>query len=186
MAESKQDLKIWDSRRGEVQQQYLWQPSNDTELSDCTVARTRNKRLVDTLVRNWHSTLPNPPPGWRLAFIVLDGNDVPLAVATWGRPVARMEDYEETLELTRQAHSDNAPFNTGSWFLARMRKYIRKHMPEIKRLISYQDADNHHGTIYKADNWNLVYEKFTEHTWKSRAGRRGTERQHKKKWERRV
>lgn len=82
------------------------------------------------------------------------------------------------------AHSNNVPYNFGSWALARMRKWIRQNMPEIERIISYQDASVHDGTIYKADNWNMVYEKHSEHTWTNRPNRRGTERQHKIKWER--
>lgn len=82
------------------------------------------------------------------------------------------------------AHAPAAPRNMGSWMLARMRAWIRKSMPEIVRIISYQDADIHHGTIYKADNWTQAYEKHTKHTWTNRPGRKGTERQHKIKWER--
>jgi hypothetical protein len=67
-----------------------------------------------------------------------------------------------------------------------MREYIRDHMPEIARLISYQDASAHHGTIYKADNWTKVYEKHGEHTWSNRDGRLGNERKHKIKWEYRL
>ena len=107
-----------------------------------------------------------------------------MACAMWGRPSARLEDQETTLELTRLAHSPSIPRNFGSWALARMRKWIRENMPEIVRLISYQDADIHHGTIYKADNWKMVYEKHTVHTWTNRPGRLGNERQHKIKWER--
>lgn len=154
----------------------LFGAPNAEKARDCTVARTRDMTLVSTLIRAWHSTLPTPPPGFRLAFTMLAPNLAPVAVATWGRPVARLEDQETTLELTRQAHSPNCPKNTGTYFLGQMRHYIREHLPQIKRLISYQDADRHRGTIYKADNWHCVYEKRREHSWKSRPGRRGTER----------
>jgi hypothetical protein len=163
---------------------FLFGKSNAVKVSDCSIGTTTEHRIIDPLIRAWHSTLPNPPPGWRVAFLVYASNLAPVAVATWGRPIARMEDQECTLELTRLAHSLDAPYNLGSWALARMRKWIRENMPEIERVISYQNADKHLGTIYKADNWHKVYEKFTEHTWTNRVGRKGTEATHKIKWER--
>lgn len=157
---------------------------NATRVTDCTVGRTRSYKLVRKLVAEWHSSLPYAPPGFRIAFVAYAPNLAPIAVAMWGRPTARMEDQKLTLELTRQAHAPEAPYNMGSWFLGKMRKHIREIMPEIVRLISYQNADIHHGTIYKADNWTMVYEKFTDHSWLTRPGRRGTEVMHKIKWER--
>ena len=155
-------------------------------VHDCAVARTRRHAIVDPLIRKWHSTLPNPPPGYRVAFVIFERKSrIPIGAATWGRPIARMEDFHFTLELTRLVHGPMAPKNLGTWALARMRYWIKKNMPEITRLISYQDADIHDGALYKADNWIKIYEKFTEHTWKTRPGRLGTERSHKIKWERR-
>lgn len=155
-------------------------------LADCRVLRTRSYRLVSELVACWHSVLPHSPAGFRVAFLVEDAGRHPIAVAMWGRPVARMEDQVATLELTRQAHGPWAPRNLGSWFLARQRAWIREHMPGIARLISYQDADAHDGALYKADNWRMVRETFSARSWsESRPGRRvGSERQHKIKWER--
>lgn len=156
---------------------------NANKATDCIVSRTRSYSTIKKLVRMWHSTLPIAPPGLRVGFIISAPNGHPVSAAMWGRPVARLEDQVHTLELTRLAHSPHAPRNLGSWSLAKMRKWIIENMPEINRLISYQDADIHHGTIYKADNWRKVYEKHGEHTWKNRPGRAGTERQHKIKWE---
>jgi len=147
------------------------------------IETTTSHAAVDPFIRSWHSTLPNPSPGFRVAFVVYAPNLAPVAVATWGRPVARMEDQEHTLELTRFAIGPDAPRNVGSWALARMRRWIRDNMPDVVRLISYQDADAHDGALYKADNWRQVYEKFTDHTWTNRPGRKGTERPHKIKWE---
>lgn len=149
----------------------------------CIVERTHSWKTCRDLISMWHSTLPNIPPGFKLAFIAYAPNYEPVACATWGRPVARLEDYQETLELTRLAHSPHVPKNFGSWILGQMRRYIRENMPEIKRLISYQDANIHQGTIYKANNWTQIYDKTTSHSWTNRSGRLGTERQHKIKWE---
>lgn len=112
--------------------------------------------LVKTLIHNWHRTLPNSPAGYRVAFLITDRADNVYGVATWGRPVARHIDQQKTLELTRYAISSAAPRNTATYGLARMRAWVRSVMPEVTRLVSYQDCDEHHGTIYRADNWTLA------------------------------
>lgn len=161
----------------------LWMPTV-SDVRECTVGVSHNRQLVQSLIRDWHSILPNPVPGWRVAFIMCAPDGLPLAVATWGRPIARLEDQITTLELTRQANGPYAPRNSSTFMLGRMRRWIRANMPNIKRLISYQDADRHLGTIYKADNWRCVGETYSDASWTNRAGRLGTERKHKMKWER--
>ena len=37
-----------------------------------------------------------------------------------------------------------------------MRRWIKKEMPSIACLISYQDTEVHSGTIYKASGWSSV------------------------------
>ena len=153
--------------------------------TDCTVTRTRSRALTTRLVRAWHSTLPNSPAGFRLAFIAYAPNQAPVAVALWGRPVARSEDQTTTLQLTRLAHGPGAPRNLGSWFLGQMRRYIRRHMPEIQRLITYHDADRHDGALYRADNWRLVYHRpVTNQDWRNRPGRSSPGVTNRVKWER--
>lgn len=162
----------------------LFKPRKQLSLSDCRIVPTASYKLVSMLVCRWHRTLPIAPPGFRVAFVGTDGASSLISVAMWGRPVARLEDQEKTLELTRLAHSPYVPRNFGSWGLARMRKWIRLNMSQIMRLISYQDASVHNGALYKSDNWHEVYEKETSHSWTNRPGRLGTEQKHRKKWER--
>ena len=152
-------------------------------LDDIAMRRTRSYTAIARLNAMWHSVLPESPAGMRVGFVFYAGA-VPIACAMWGRPSARMEDQTTTMELTRLAHSPSVPRNFGSWALARMRAWIREHMPEIVRIISYQDASIHHGTIYRADNWRQVYDHETTHSWGNRPGRLSNERQHKIKWER--
>ena len=56
-------------------------------------------------------------------------------------------------ELRRMAICDKAPKYTATRFLSIMQKHIKKKFPELTGLISYQDAEKHTGTIYKASNW---------------------------------
>lgn len=106
----------------------------------------------------WHSRLPLFGGTSRICF-ALEFNDVYFASAIWSQPVARLLPQQTWMELRRLAISDDAPYNTASWMLAKMAKRIKDDFPEIERLVSYQDLDVHSGTIYKASNW-----QSTRHT----------------------
>ena len=155
-------------------------------LAAYSLIRTHRHADVDPLIRAWHSTHPYPRAMWMIAFLITDPDGQPVAVATWDHPTAPKEDQSHTLELTRYAIGPTAPRNLGTWGLGRMRHWIRAHLPHISRLISYHDADAHHGTIYRADNWLEVYHKRkpNEGPWSHRPGRRPSQRTHKVKWER--
>jgi hypothetical protein len=161
----------------------LW-PPDATSPRQCTVITTTQRRLAQALIRAWHSSQPNAPAGERLAFLACAPNSAPVAVALWGRPTARAEDQIHTLQLTRLAHGPGAPPNIGSWFLARMRAYIRREMPQIRRLITYHDAAHHTGAIYAADNWRPVARVQKLHDWTNRPGRSAPGIRDRVKWER--
>lgn len=80
------------------------------------------------------------------------------AVAMWSLPIAanRLTDGFNSLELRRMAICNDAPRNTASRMLKVMRLTIKREMPQIKKLISYQDTAVHKGTIYRADNWTPI------------------------------
>jgi hypothetical protein len=134
------------------------QPTKPIRLADCRVARTRSYTLGRSLVAAWHSTLPSSPAGFRVVCIVT-AHSIAIAATTWEQSLSRNGDRPHTLELTRLAHSPHAPHNLGSWALSRMRLWIGTNVPDITRLISYQDAEAHDGALYKAYNWTFVYDK---------------------------
>jgi len=73
--------------------------------------------------------------------------------------------------------------------LSIMTKIIRKEMPLICRLISYQDTDVHSGTIYKASGWKVgnigkrIDETQSYNNWKTRPGRQNQSLAPKIRWE---
>lgn len=81
-----------------------------------------------------------------------------IGVGIWSSPVAqnRMRDGKRILELRRLALSDVCPKNTASRVISKMIKLIKIKSPEIIKLVSYQDANVHSGTIYKAANWKMA------------------------------
>ena len=113
-------------------------------------------------------------------------NDELYAVAIWSSPVAanRMKNSQEIIELRRFAIKDNAPINTGSRLLAIMRQKIKRDLPEIKLLISYQDEESHKGTIYKAAGWRPTVSSNGS-SWTTDKRKRNTEQTQAKKtrWE---
>ena len=109
------------------------------------------------LNKKWHSRLPDFP-----AFdanlchtLIYDGRYY--AVAIWSHPISRHLP-KTYLELRRMAICSNAPKNTASRFIKLMILDIRKRMPDITTVVSYQDTLVHLGTIYKASGWKQAAE----------------------------
>ena len=118
-------------------------------------------KLACSLNKKWHSRLPEIH--W--SNVVRNKHEICFAgifesnyicSAIWSSPVARKIDDSQVLELRRMALSDKCPKNTATRMLGFMQRFIKKNMPQITLLISYQDADVHKGTIYKAANWTPV------------------------------
>lgn len=115
-----------------------------------------------------HST----PAGAVLRLEFLDGGER-IGAMLWGRPTAPKLDQEHILQLTRMYFVDETEPFAESRALGMARKYIRKHLPRIKGLITYAStAERHKGTIYLADGWfRLGESKSYGRGWESRAGR---------------
>jgi len=127
-------------------------PTSPLQFEICEITTKR----AQALNMQWHSRLPIYRTGFLLTSKVCFGalyKGVFYAVAIWGNPVARMLPQKEWMELKRFAISDEAPKNTASRMMSIMTKLITKSFPGITRLISYQDVEAHHGTIYKASGW---------------------------------
>lgn len=100
----------------------------------------------------WHSRLPKTQTGpWKLAFAAHYQHTC-FGVALWHNPSARGLP-QDWLELRRLAVAPDAPHCTASRMLGQMAKWIRREMPEVPMLLSYQDCDVHTGTIYRAAGW---------------------------------
>ena len=153
----------------------LMEPQHDApaKASDLTV---EPHAPVDLIRFNaaWHSRLPHVQRGpWRLAFVSHYRYTV-FAVAFWHNPSARGLP-QDWLELRRMAVAPDAPHCTASHMLGRMRRQIRTLLPEVTRLISYQDQDVHTGIIYRAAGWTPAW--VTKARVRDRSGyRRGTTR----------
>jgi hypothetical protein len=120
-----------------------------------------NRYKAAELNKLWHSRLPIYNTGFCLNSLVSYGaiyDNKYYAIAIWTNPVAAALPQKEWLELRRMAISNDAPKNTASRMLAIMTMLIKKKFPLVSRLISYQDAEVHNGTIYKAAGWTATKE----------------------------
>jgi hypothetical protein len=122
-------------------------------------------RAIDACALNakWHSRLP--AIHWSnvvrnthyVCFAALFEGQI-YAITIWSSPVAqnRFAQGKQVLELRRMAISEHCPRNTATRMLAHNRSWIKNNFQDIALLVSYQDTEVHHGTIYKADNWQLA------------------------------
>lgn len=119
-------------------------------------------KLACELNAKWHSRLPYIH--WSnvvrnthyVCFGAREKNSLDyIAVGIWSSPVAqnRFKYGKQMLELRRMAISEGCPRNTATHMLRFMRRWIKQNKTDVAMLISYQDTEVHHGTIYKADNW---------------------------------
>lgn len=59
-----------------------------------------------------------------------------------------------TWELARLWIDDAVPTNAETYLIAAGTRYIRRHRPEVRALVSYADPSaGHNGTIYRAAGW---------------------------------
>lgn len=118
-------------------------------------------QLACQLNQKWHSRLPEihwsnvVRNKYQICFAGIFESQY-VCSAIWSSPVARSYDHNQVLELRRLAISNMCPKNTATRMLGFMQRYIKKNMPQISLLISYQDTEVHTGTIYKAANWTPV------------------------------
>lgn len=121
----------------------------------------------------WHSRLPDTQRGpWTLAFAAHYEHTC-FGAALWHNPSARMLP-SDWMELRRLAVAPDAPHCTASRMLGQMVRFIRRNMPWVPMLLSYQDMDVHTGTIYRAAGWYPAHEskRRTRDRTKARVGTR--------------
>ena len=144
-------------------------PMSPLQLRVVSIPRKQFKRLNE----QWHSRLPVCNNCFEGVCFAAEYNNIIFAVAWWTKPIAqnRLKYGKYIYELRRMAISHDAPVNTASRFLKVMVILLKREMPNIYKLISYQDTGVHKGTIYKASGWGSV-NKSKGHTWTRKTRKR--------------
>lgn len=123
-----------------------------------------DKMFAIHLNHAWHSRMPRIANiGIQFAFHGFY-RGVTYCVALWSSPIARLLP-PRWIELRRMACSPEMPKNGASHFLGWMARYFKNRHSERERLISYQDTEAHHGTIYKAAGWVAAITPASANTW---------------------
>ena len=108
---------------------------------------------IDEYIRENHY-LHTTPAGAVLRMEFVDDNGSRVGAMLWGRNPSPKQEQKEVLCLTRMYFQDDTEPYIESRALAMARKYIRKHLPSIKGVVSYASVgEGHAGTVYKADGW---------------------------------
>ena len=135
------------------------------------------RQLHSTELDRWikeHHYLKSTPAGAVLRLEFLNHAGERIGAMMWGRPVSPQVDQKHKLELTRMYFVEETEHCVESRALGMARKYIRKHLPEIKGLIAYSSTGQQHdGVIYQADGWFLVSKSRSPNgSWENRPGRK--------------
>jgi hypothetical protein len=128
------------------------------------------RKKVDHIIERNHYLQSVPFVPTKHRYLITFGLKGVVGAAAWGKPVARMEDQEDTVELLRFWTADSTPKNTESKALG----YMMRDMKDkgYERLIAYaSEGENHEGTIYRATNWEIEKRTNRSGTWENRSGR---------------
>ena len=108
---------------------------------------------IDEYIRENHY-LHTTPAGAVLRMEFLDNDGRRVGAMLWGRNPSPKQEQRDVLCLTRMYFQDDTEPYIESRALAMARKYIRKHLPGVKGVVSYASiGEGHDGTVYKADGW---------------------------------
>lgn len=119
-------------------------------------------------------------PGWKAAFGARFNGKL-IAVCILGRPVARHINADEVISISRFAALPTRPANTGSWLIARARRWAR--LEGYQRMIAYAGVAGNYGTIYEAAGFRLIKQDEAQgNSWNSRDNRRTVSDFTRRKW----
>ena len=137
---------------------------------------------VDGIIKKNHylHSVPDAPAKHR--YLITFGLKGIVGAAVWGKPIARNEDQEKTIELLRFWTSNKTPKNTESKALGKMMRDMKN--KGYERCIAYSSTgQKHDGTIYKATNWKEISRTGKSKGWTNRPNRKDRDTSSKIKFE---
>jgi hypothetical protein len=120
------------------------QPSA-ASVDDLELTRERERQPVNEFLRQRHPL--GDVPGWKACFGARYDNSI-VAIVILGRPVSRVADDGTELSVTRFCRRDDRPDNTGSWLLARARRWAE--LEGYDTLSAHAGVAGNYGTVYEA------------------------------------
>lgn len=150
-------------------------------VSDLELTRERSRNEVNQFLESErvdHNR--GGVPGWKAAFGARHHEEL-IAVCVLSRPVARELDDGETISISRLAAVPERPANTGSWLIARARRWAE--LEGFSRMIAYAGVAGNKGTVYAAAGFELdKVDEADGDGWQYREGRDSWEDYTRRRW----
>lgn len=126
-------------------------PPAAASVDDLALVRERERKPVNEFLEQRHPL--GDVPGWKACFSARYQDSL-VAVVVLGRPVARMADDGTELSITRFCRRDDRPDNTGSWLIARARRWAR--LEGFDTLSAHAGVAGNYGTVYEATGFEVT------------------------------
>lgn len=145
----------------------LTDPPTPPSTGDLQLSRERSRTDVTRFLERNHPR--GGVPGWKACFGArYEGHLVACVVLE--RPSARMLDDGTVVEITRFALREDRPANTGSWLIARARRWAA--LEGFERLISYAGVAGNEGITYQAAGFECADVSVADGSgWTNRSNR---------------
>jgi len=154
------------------------QPPTCPSVDQLELTRERTKQPVNEFLKQRHPL--GGVPGWKACFGARYRDSI-VAVLVVGRPVARASDDGTELSITRFCRRDDRPANTGSWLIARARKWAE--LEGYETLTAHAGVAGNYGTVYEAAGATCEEVSVADGSgWTNRDGRESWNDYERRKW----
>ena len=156
----------------------ITQPPTASSVDDLTLTRERTKQPVDEFLEQRHPL--KKVPGWKACFSARYRDSI-VAVVVLGRPVSRMADDGTEISITRFCRREDRPENTGSWLIARARKWA--YLEGYETISAHSGVAGNYGTVYEAAGFECTKVDVAEGKgWQTREDRKDWDDYERRKW----
>jgi len=149
-----------------------------SSVSDLELVRERTRQPINEFLEQRHPL--GSVPGWKACFSARY-NDAIVAIVILGRPVARHADDGTELSITRFCRRDDRPANTGSWLIARARRWAE--LEGFDTLSAHAGVAGNYGTVYEAAGFECENMTTADGSgWTNRENRDSWDDYERRKW----
>lgn len=150
-------------------------------VNNLTLSRERTRKPVNVFLSEFHEL--QPLHFWNACFAARYRGHI-VGVVVLKRPAAPAEDDGRTLSIARFATRPDRPDNTGSWLIAKARKWAA--LEGHDRLLAYAGVNDNRGVVYSAAGFECVNDDDPDQGggdgWTNRDGRTEYDEYEKRKW----
>lgn len=158
-----------------------WEVPEPHSVDSLTLTRERKQKPVNLFLDEYHGL--GGVPGWKAAFGATYAGYL-VAVCVLGRPANPQVDDGDTIYIDRLAARPDRPANTGSWLIARARKWAA--LEGYDTLVALAGIGDNTGTVYAAAGFECENyddpETVSGDGWDYRPDRKTYDSYEKRRW----